>query len=225
MPNKKEAAGRRGAEFVEQGMVVGLGSGTTMLFAIQRLAERVRNENLDIKCIPSSVKTEEAARRLGLPLADLNQVPGVDICIDGADEVDGNKNLIKGGGGALLREKIIMASAGDVVIVVSEEKLVEKLGKRFLLPVEVLPFGWWPASIKLKNLGCTPLLRRHRSGVQYITDNGNYILDCRFDGIDDPAGLEKEINNIPGVVENGIFVNLAKKIVVGKDEGGVEIIR
>jgi len=215
MSEAKMKAGRRAADLVESGMVLGLGTGSTMLFCLERLGERIRTEGLQVEGVPTSMATEQAARRLGIPLTDFDRVQRVDFAVDGADEVDPDGNMIKGGGGALLREKIVLAAASRSAIVITPAKRVERLGERFLLPVEVVPFGWWPASRRLEELGCTTLLRRHPSGVQYVTDNGNYILDCRFEGIDDPARLERRINNVPGVVENGLFVGLAGEIVEG----------
>ena len=221
----KRAAGRAAAEIARDGMVLGLGSGTTILFALERLAERIRKEGLSLKGIPTSRTTEDAARKAGIPLVSLEDVEGVDLCIDGADEVDPDLELIKGGGGALLREKVVMAASKESVIVVDGRKLVSRLGERFLLPVEVLPFAWPFVAGELGRLGAEPMLRKEEEGGFFRTDNGNYILDCRFGGIARPASLEREINGIPGVMENGLFVGLAGTVLVGGEDGSVKELR
>ncbi len=218
----KRAAGRAAAEFAEDGMVLGLGSGTTILFTLERLGERIRKEGLSLRGIPTSKATEEAARKAGIPLVGLEEVERVDLCIDGADEVDPALNLIKGGGGALLREKIVMASSAHSVIVVDGRKLVGRLGEKFLLPLEVLPFGWNFTARAVKALGGEAMLRKNEEGGFFRTDNGNFILDCRFPGIPDPASLEGSLNRIPGVLENGLFVGLAGLVLVGMEDGSVE---
>ena len=177
---------------------------------------------MKVRCIPTSRETEGLARGLGLPLTDFSEVGELDLAIDGADEVDPKCNLIKGGGGALLREKIVASASSRVIIVVDETKLVDHLGA-FPLPVEVLPFGWQRTLRRLERLGCKAALRE-RGGEPFLTDNGNYILDCRFGRIDDPPGLEQEIDLIPGVVESGLFLGLADLVLVGRREGMVEEI-
>jgi ribose 5-phosphate isomerase A len=204
-------------------MVIGLGTGSTFLFALERLAERVKKEGIRIRGVPTSLDTQQKAREVGIPLTDLDEVMELDLAIDGADEIDAKKRMIKGGGGALVREKIVAAASREMVVAVSREKVVGKLGKRCLLPVEVLPFGWWQASKRLSELGCKPLLRSKPSGAHYVTDNGNLILDCRFDGIDDPEDMERKINLVPGVVDNGLFVGMAGRIVIGDPDGSVEV--
>ncbi len=221
----KRAAGRAAADFAENGMVLGLGSGTTILFALERLGERIRHEGLEVRGVATSRATEKAARDQGIPLVDPDRVGGLDLCIDGADEVDPSLDLIKGGGGALLREKVVMAASRARVIVVDPGKLVSRLGEKFLLPVEVLPFGWTFTARALKALGAEPMLRKDGEGGLFLTDNGNYILDCRFGAIRDPGSLEKEIDRIPGVLENGLFVGLAGVVLVGREDGTVEEMR
>ncbi|MCR4404141.1 MAG: ribose-5-phosphate isomerase RpiA [Candidatus Acetothermia bacterium] len=217
----KRLAGERAVDYVQSGMAVGLGSGSTVFYAIQRLAERVR-AGLEVRCIPTSLVTERLARSLGLRLLDFSEVAELDLVIDGADEVDPNCNLVKGGGGALLREKVVAAAARRVVILVDETKLVGRLGA-FPLPVEVLPFGWQVTLRRLERLGCRATLRE-RGGEPFLTDNGNFIIDCHFGEISAPAELEREIDLIPGVVESGLFLNLADLVLVGRREGIVEEI-
>jgi ribose 5-phosphate isomerase A len=215
----KRLAGERAIAYVKEGMAIGLGSGSTVYYAIQKLAERVR-AGLRVRCIPTSRRTEELALSLGLTLTDFSEVAELDLVIDGADEVDPHCNLIKGGGGALLREKIVASAGKRVIIVVDETKLVERLGA-FPLPVEVLPFGWEATLRRLERLGCRAV-RREEDGQPFLTDNGNYILDCHFGEIADPTRLEREIDLIPGVVESGLFLGLAERIIVGRAGGTVE---
>jgi ribose 5-phosphate isomerase A len=217
----KRSAGRAAANLVESGMRVGLGSGSTFLHALERLAERQREEILEILAVPTSKATAARARELGIPLSSLDELERLDIAIDGADEIDANKNMIKGGGAALAREKIVAAAAGEMVVVVGENKIVDVLGRGFPLPVEVLPFGWRQAEANLKSLGSRPALRRGKGGSPHTTDNGNYILDCKFEEIPDPAGLSASINTIPGVVDNGLFVGMAGRVFVGNNDGEV----
>ncbi len=218
----KRAAGRAAAEFAREGMILGLGSGSTILFALERLGERIRKEGLSLRGVPTSRATREAALKAGIPLVEPHEVDRVDLCIDGADEVDPNLDLIKGGGGALLREKIVMTASLERIVVVDPRKLVPRLGEKFLLPLEVLPFGWSFTAGEVRKLGAEPMLRKKEEGDFYLTDNGNYILDCRFGGIQDPPGLERELKGIPGVLECGLFVGLAGRVLVGKEDGSVE---
>lgn len=212
----KKRAAERAVEFVQDGQLVGLGTGSTTLFALQALGQRVR-EGMKIVGVPTSVHTEKIARDLGIPLTDLNQVDRLDIVIDGADEIDGEFNTIKGGGGALTREKLVAISANQRVIIVDEQKLVSSLGKSCAVPVEVLPFAWTLSMRLLKELGCTPQ-RREKGGEVFATDNENLILDCKFEGIEDVAELEKKIKLVPGVVESGLFVGICDVVIVGFDD-------
>jgi ribose 5-phosphate isomerase A len=216
--NLKQVAGERAIEFVKDGMVVGLGTGSTTYFAIKRLGMMV-NEGLNIIGIPTSVQTEKIAQESGIRLSNLEEHPEVDVTIDGADEVDPQLNLIKGMGGALLREKIVASASKMEVIVVDPSKMVEILGTKSPLPVEVSIFGWKNCLTKLKKLGCDAILRM-KDEVIYITDNNNYIIDCSFERIDNPEGLESEINNIPGVVVNGLFLGIADIVIMGTEDGG-----
>ena len=213
---KKQAA-EKAIQYIEDGMIVGLGTGSTVDFAIKKLGERVK-EGLKIKGIPTSLKTKRLATELKIPLIDLDENTVIDITIDGADEVDSNLNLIKGGGGALTREKIIAYHSKKVIIVVDETKIVKGLGCDSFLPVEVTKYGW-PATKKiLEGLGCTAELRKIMD-EPFITDNQNYIIDCDFGKITEPENMEKEINNIPGVLDNGLFIGLADEVIVGSKQG------
>lgn len=223
MINPKEASGRRAAEMIEDGMTLGLGTGSTVHFTIVRLAERIRAENLRVRGVPTSVATELEARELGIPLASLDQVESIDLTIDGADEIDAHFDMIKGGGGALLREKVVASLSRRVAIVVGANKVVERLGTTFALPVEVVSFARSPVERALARLGCEPVLRRIE-GRPYVTDNGNSILDCRFArGIANARSLERSIDAIPGVVESGLFIGLAHVLVVGREDGTCEV--
>jgi ribose 5-phosphate isomerase A len=213
----KKRAAERAVEFVEDGQVVGLGTGSTTLFALQAIGRKVR-EGLNIVGVPTSKHTETIARELGIPLTDLNQVEKLDLVIDGADEVDKDFHMIKGGGGALTREKLVAISASLRVNVVDEQKLVEQLGGGFPVPVEVLPFAWSLSARLLRALNCEPTLRE-KDGKVFATDNGNYILDCRFGEIVEVAELEKSIKLIPGVLECGLFVGICDVIIVGFEDG------
>lgn len=223
--NPKEVSGRNAAELVEDGMVVGLGTGSTVAFTLERLAERIRSEGLALRGVPTSLDTETKARALGIPLVTLDEVESIDLTIDGADEVDRALNLTKGGGGALLREKVVAFASWQLVIVVGRDKLVERLGTTFLLPVEVVPFARPAVAREIRALGAEPILRMGDAGKPYATDNGNQILDCRYpDGIEDPAEMERSLDRIPGIVETGLFVGLADLVVVGAADGSVERI-
>jgi len=218
-PNPKQLAAEHATTHVENDMIVGLGTGSTAYFAIVKLAERVA-AGLEVRCIPTSESSARIARELKLPLTSFADVDHIDLTIDGADEVDPAFNLTKGGGGALLREKFV-ASASDIeLIVVDESKLKERLGQ-FPLPVEVVPFGWQLTQRRLEALGCRAALRRDANGP-FSTDNENYILDCSFGRIEDPPELERKIAAICGVVECGIFTDLADRIIIGKSDGTVE---
>jgi ribose 5-phosphate isomerase A len=221
---EKKVVGYRAASLVEDGMVIGLGTGSTFRFALEKLAQRVQEGNLRFLGVPTSKDTERKARALGVPLTTLDENPVLDLTLDGADEVDAEKNLIKGGGGALLREKVVASVSKEMVVLVGANKLVDQLGKGFLLPVEVLPFARRTVYNELKSMGCSPFLRTGQDGEPFFTDNGNFIIDCKFEGIADPVGLECLINNIPGAVENGLFVGRANRILVGEANGKVREI-
>jgi ribose 5-phosphate isomerase A len=218
----KRAAARRAVAEVRDGMVVGLGSGSTAAFALEYLAKRVA-DGLRIVGIPTSEATAALARRLGIPLADFERRRHIDLTIDGADQVElGTLHLIKGRGGALLREKIVAAASARLLVAVDESKLVDRLGGNAPLPVEIVRFGWQTTLDRLAALGCAPQLRR--AGDQpFATDGGNYIADCALPAIPDPAALEARLSAVVGVVETGLFIGLASAIVVGRP-AGVEIL-
>jgi ribose 5-phosphate isomerase A len=211
---EKEAAGRAAAELVRDGDVVGLGTGSTAYFAVVALGARVK-AGLKITGIPTSLQTADLARAVGIPLTTLDEHPEIDITIDGADEIDSKLNLIKGGGGALLREKVVASASRKMVVVADSGKVVPTLGK-FPLPVEIISFARTVVENKIVALGGAPKLRTRRDGSPYVTDNGNEILDCSFGKIEDPAKLALELSGIPGIVDHGLFVGLAKLVMVGR---------
>jgi ribose 5-phosphate isomerase A len=219
----KEAAGHRAAEFVTNGMTVGLGTGSTAEYAIRRLAERVKEEGLRITAVPTSLKTELLARESGIPLVDINGIGRIDLTIDGADEIDAAFNMIKGGGGALLREKVVARASKLEIIVIDPGKLVKRLGEQWPVPVEVVPFGWSQTAKALQALGCDVKLRGVSEDRPDQTDNSNYLLDCHFPVIDNPAELEQKIDAVPGVVACGLFIGLAHRLVIGHPDGRCEV--
>ena len=220
----KEQAGRKAAEYVKDGMVVGLGTGSTASWAVRALAERVREGTLkEIQCIPTSSQTRSLAEELGLSIRGLEDVDWVDLTVDGADQVDGQLNLIKGGGGALLREKVVAFSSGEVIIVVDESKLTKRLGDGVPVPVEVIPFAEAVVRAALTNLGAE-VEPRMEGDDPFMTDNDNFILDCMFHSPFDPKHLEREIKRIPGVVESGLFVDMTDRLVIGRATGDPKII-
>jgi ribose 5-phosphate isomerase A len=216
----KRQAAEHAAEFVESGMVVGLGGGSTAAFAVRRIAELLQEGLLrDILGLPCSTQVEAEARRLGIPLTTLGEHPVVDLTIDGADEVDPELNLIKGGGGALLREKIVAQASRREIIVVDERKLSPALGTHWPVPVEVVPFGWPAQAAYLESLGARPVPRRNSDGALYRTDQGNLILDCHFGPIADPLRLASLMNERAGIVEHGLFLGLATEVIVAAEQG------
>jgi len=209
----KKRAAERAVEYVADGQVVGMGTGSTSRYAIEALGRRV-SEGLRIQGVATSEATAQMARNLGITVLDLNETAAIDLTIDGADEVDRDFNMIKGGGGALTREKLVALASKKRIFIVDETKLVERLGEHWALPVEVLPFSWKHARSKIAQLGCEPQLRT--AGAQpFETDNGNYILDCRFQGIAEPQRIEKCLKLISGVVECGLFIGIADVLVIG----------
>lgn len=216
----KRLAAERAVQFVESGMLLGLGSGSTVFYALRRLGERIRaGELTNIIGVPTSTVTEVRATEFGIPLTTLNDYAELDLTIDGADEVAPDLNLVKGRGGALLREKIVAAASRRLVIIVDDSKLVDKLATRMPVPVEVIPFSWRIHATYLSNLGARPELRRTGNGQPYVTDSGHYILDCHFEGIDDPHALSATINAPPGIVENGLFVDMTDTVIIASEEG------
>lgn len=223
----KQQVGKAAADRVQSGTIVGLGTGSTTAYALQYLGERLKSGDLkDIKGVPTSFQAEVLAKQYGIPLTTLDDVDHIDVAIDGADEVDPNKNLIKGGGAAHTREKIVDALAEQFIVVVDSTKLVDRLGSTFLLPVEVIPMAIAPVMRAIEKLGGKPELRMGvKKAGPVITDQGNMVIDVKFDSIDDPAGLEKTLNNIPGVLENGLFVGVANLILVGEIKDGEPVVR
>ena len=212
---------------IEDGMIVGLGSGSTAALMIKSLAEEIRSGKLkNIRGVPTSFQSEVLALELNIPLIDLTSVPKIDIAIDGADEVDPNFQLIKGGGACHVREKLVASKANKLLIVVDETKLVKNLNNVFPLPVEVIPSAWKQVKDEIEEMnGVSTLRMALKKAGPVVTDQGNLILDVLFtDGIKNPKDLEIQINNIPGVLENGLFVDLADKVLVGKMNNNIPIL-
>jgi ribose 5-phosphate isomerase A len=219
----KRAAAYRAIDFVEDGMVIGLGTGSTAFFVVEGLGKRVA-QGLHVTGVATSQRTAAQARALDIPLSTLSLHPTIDLTIDGADEVErDNLYLIKGLGGALLREKIVAAASHRLIIVVDEEKLVDRLGDHTPVPVEVVQFGWEATAKALHRLGADAVLRHVNEEHPFITDGGNYILDCRFTEIADPRALEQQIGMTVGVVESGLFIDRTTAAVIGT-EAGVKIL-
>lgn len=217
----KKSAGEKSAEYIKPGMIVGLGTGSTAYWAIHAIADRV-NKGLDIKAIATSMASEKLALELGITIVSFADIDHIDVTIDGADEVNPRLQLIKGGGGALLREKIVAAATDYYIIIADYSKYVQTLGA-FPLPVEVVKFGWEMTFRHLKKLDCT-VKTRQSGNESLITDNGNYILDCSFGSIKDPTYINQQINAIPGVVENGLFLDLADMVVIGERDGSTRVV-
>lgn len=204
-------------------MVVGLGTGSTVFFTLERLGERITDEGLSISGIPTSLDTATKARAFGIPIVGFEEVGQIDLTIDGADEIDGDYSMIKGGGGALLREKVVASLSKQVVIIVGLDKVVETLGVSFPLPVEYVPFARTPVKRALLALGAEPTLRAGAGGEAYLTDNGNEIFDCAFEGgIADAEALALALAGTPGIVEHGLFLGLADHLVIGHEDGTAE---
>jgi ribose 5-phosphate isomerase A len=220
---EKQAAARTAVQLVEPGNIVGLGSGSTAAFAVRFLAERVR-EGLKIVGIPTSLQTQHLAEQLGIPLTTLDEHPVIDIDIDGADEIDPQLNLIKGGGGAFLREKIVASVSKRFVVIGDSAKQVPLLGK-FPLPMEVIPFAQSLIKPQIEALGASVALRQYAYGNPYVTDEGHHILDCTFGEIADPPALAQKFCNIPGVVEHGLFIGMAEMALIGKDGEVIQLRR
>jgi ribose 5-phosphate isomerase A len=223
--NPKQAAAERGAELVQSGMVLGLGSGTTSTLMVQSIGRKLREGTLqNVIGVPSSSGIAAVARESGVPLTTLDDHPRLDLNLDGADEVDPNLGLVKGLGGALLWEKIVATASRQVVILVDDTKLVTRLGTKAPLPVEVVPFGWKTHLAFVESLGGKPTLRTEPDGRPFVTDEGNYILHCRFaGGIADPADLEARLRGRAGIVGTGLFLGVAHQVIVGKADG-VEVL-
>lgn len=223
----KQQVGKAAADLVKSGMIVGLGTGSTTAFMIQYVGERLQKGDLqNIQGIPTSFQSSVLAKQYGIPLTTLDAVDRIDIAIDGADEVDPHKNLIKGGGAAHTQEKIIDYLADQFVVVVDSGKLVDHLGSTFAVPVEVLPMAMTPVMRAIEKLGGKPTLRMGvKKAGPVITDQGNMVIDVKFDKIEQPAELEKTLNNIPGVLENGLFIGVTDLILVGEIIDGKPSVR
>ena len=221
MGELKKAVVRKALEFIEDDMVVGLGTGSTTAYFIEYLGKLIMEEELeDVYGVPTSYQSRLLAIENGIPVVGLDEVDAIDIAVDGADEVDPHLNLIKGRGAALTMEKIIEYRAGTFLVLVDESKLVERLGEKMPVPLEVIPAAWRAIAEEVEVFNAEAELRMAaKKDGPVITDNGNFILDVRFHHIEDPLDLEIELNNIPGVVENGIFADIADIVLVGTKDG------
>ena len=224
----KFVAAKRAAEYVEDGMRVGLGTGSTAAWLVRCLGEQVRNDGLRIRGVPTSTRTAELAREVGIEVISLDEAKWLDVTIDGADEFDGDLNLIKGGGGALLQEKIVATASDQMIVIADVSKQVETLGS-FPLPVEVIPFGWQTSKTLIEEtltgldvLGTTSTLRMN-GDVPFFTDEGNHILDLHLNRIGNARQVSLVLNQIPGVVENGLFIDICDVVVIGSGDGRVEV--
>ena len=217
--NNKQRAAAAAAELITDGMILGLGTGTTASYLVQILGERVR-QGMRIQGVPTSEVTRQLALAEGVPLTTLEEQPVLDLCLDGADEVDPELNLIKGGGGALLREKIVASAARERIIMVDVCKCVDCLGA-FPVAIEVIPFGWEVTRRQLEQFGGVSTLRQ-REGKPFVTDQGHYIIDCALSQIEDAPRLNHQLNQLPGVVENGLFVDMTDRLIIGSPDGITE---
>jgi len=219
----KKRVGKYAADLVKPGMIIGIGSGSTVYWLIEELGQRVK-QGLQITAIPTSIQTSELARKAAIPVADLNDIESLVLTIDGADEIDPKGRLIKGGGGALLQEKIVAAASKELIIIADSYKVVQQLGK-FPLPVEVIQFGYKQVEKKIMAAGlCRKISLRKNANEVFVTDHGHYILDCYYEKITDPETLNRALHLIPGVVETGLFVNMANKAIIGYEDGNVQMI-
>jgi len=221
---KRKAAAKAVEENVKKNMIIGIGSGSTVVYAVKRLGEINKDKSLNLKCIPSSFQAYQLIIQNELELVSLEQYPEIDIDIDGADEIDKDLNLIKGGGGCLVQEKILASNSKELIIIVDFRKNSEKLGRNWKrgVPIEVIPMAYLPILNKLKKIGGNPILRMAQSkSGPLITDNGNFIIDVDFGEIDNPIELNKKIFLIPGVVDTGLFIDMASKAYVGLEDGNV----
>lgn len=220
----KQAAGEEAATLVRDGMTLGLGTGSTTAYALQAIGRRIQDEGLDVRGVPTSFGAERLARRHGVPLTTLDEVSALDLDIDGADEVDDDLNLIKGGGAAHAREKVVATQADRFVVIVDPTKTVDRLGESFALPIEVMPMAVPTITDTLENLGASSELREgERKDGPVVTDQGLWVLDAHFpDGIAEPNAVGRTLNAHPGVLEHGLFLNLATDVVLGHPDGTVD---
>ncbi len=216
----KQQAAERAVEFIEPGMIVGLGHGSTALFALRRIAELLKSRELgDILGVPCSTQVEKEAIQLSIPLTSLDEHPIIDVTIDGADEVDPNLDLIKGGGGALLREKIVAQASRREIIVVDESKLSPALGTGRAVPAEVIPFGWRSQVLYLESMGARVSVRQDRNGQRFLTDQGNLILDCDFGPLSEPSKVAAKLDARTGIMGHGLFLGLTTDLIVASAKG------
>lgn len=219
----KKKVGIYAADLVKQGMTIGIGSGSTVYWLVEELGNRVK-QGLKITVVPTSLETEQLAGKAGIPVSNLSNIDKLLLTIDGADEIDPRGWLIKGGGGALLQEKIVAAASDELIIIADSAKLVQQLGK-FPLPVEVIPFGYKQVEQKIIAAGFSKKISlREKNSEIFVTDHGHYILDCDCEKIPDPPGLNLSLHLIPGVVETGLFINMASKSIIGYKGGKIEVI-
>ncbi len=220
----KKRVALEAVKHIEEGFIVGLGSGSTAAYVIQEIGRQILHDGLRVMGVPTSSQAMLLAVRSGIPLTTLDEYPSLDLAIDGADQIDKKLDMIKGGGGALTREKIVASAANQLIIVADETKLVEKLGTAQKVPVEVLPFALGTATVRLRELGGKPFLREGGGKVgAVVTDNGNYILDVDFGPIKDAEELNKRIKVVPGVVETGLFIEMADVVYLGKPDGIIKL--
>ncbi len=225
---KKNAAEKAVVENIKKNMVVGIGSGSTVVYAVNKIAELNKEDNLNLRCISSSFQSYQLIIENGLNLVSLDQYPEIDLDFDGADEIDKELNLIKGGGGCLVQEKIIASNSKNLVIIADFRKVSEKLGENWKngVPIEVIPMAYKPIMKKLENLEGKPVLRMAKSKAgPLVSDNGNFIIDVDFGIIKNPSELNSKMRLIPGVVDTGLFINMVSKAYVGKEDGSVLILK
>lgn len=218
----KKAVGLKAAEYIESGMVVGLGTGSTAYYFVEEIGRRVKEEGLEVTGVTTSIRTKEQAQGLGIPLKNIDDVTHVDITVDGADEISTDFQGIKGGGGAHLIEKIVASNSKEVIWIVDDSKMVDKLGA-FPLPLEVIKYGSQQIFNQLEAKGYKPLFRKDEAGNKYLTDEDNYIIDLHLGTIENPAALEAELNQMVGVVEHGLFLNMVTRVLVGSADGVQDI--
>ncbi|PFO79749.1 ribose-5-phosphate isomerase RpiA [Bacillus cereus] len=221
MTNLKRKVGKYAADFIKDGMKIGLGTGSTVYWTIQKLGQLI-SEGLTIQAVATSIETEKLAEQLSIPLISLSDVDYLDLTIDGADEINPDLHVIKGGGGALLREKIVATSSKKLIIIADESKLVKDLGT-FPLPIEIVPFAWEQTAKRIQSLGCQTILRIQNNQA-FITDNGNMILDCVFQNrIKNPIDTHQQLKMLTGVIETGLFINMVDKAILATEKGIKEL--
>lgn len=220
--NDKQIAAQEAVSRIKDGMVIGIGSGSTVNEMLRFLAKRVESEGIRVSGIPSSLKTERLAKKLEIPLTTFAAHQKVDIAIDGTDEIDSNLHLIKGGGGSLVREKMVDMVADKFIVIADQSKMVKQLGN-VAVPVEIVPYGWQATEKRLQQIGCQTNLR-YRNGEIFVSDNQNYIIDCKFNGIREPARLHESIKRLVGVVETGIFTDMVHETII-VDQGNISVLK